>query len=69
MQLIAAEITDVAALNMCAKPMQWLGTFSKAPSNTKNGDAYHNATDNKSYVMDNNKWSVLAEVSVGRQGP
>ena len=69
MQLIAAGITDVAGLNMCAKPMKWLGTFSKAPSNTKNGDAYHNSTDNKSYVMDNNKWSVLAEVSVGPQGP
>jgi uncharacterized protein (TIGR02145 family) len=59
----------MAALNMCGKSMQWLGTFVTAPSNAKNGDAYHNTTDNKSYVMDNNKWSVLAEVSVGPQGP
>jgi uncharacterized protein (TIGR02145 family) len=49
-------------------PMKWLGTFSEAPRNAKDGDAYHNTTDKKSYVMDNRKWNVLAEVSVGPQG-
>jgi uncharacterized protein (TIGR02145 family) len=50
-------------------PMKWLGSFSAVPSYAKEGDAYHNSADGKSYVMDNHKWSVLSEVSVGPQGP
>jgi hypothetical protein len=49
-------------------PMKWIGSFSDAPRNAKDGDAYHNTMDKKSYVMDNRKWNVLAEVSVGPQG-
>lgn len=49
--------------------MRWRGTFSSAPTNPLNGDAYHNATDNKSYIRFNSKWTVLSEVSVGPQGP
>jgi hypothetical protein len=59
----------LATGNMDKDSMKWLGTFSTAPSNANNGDAYHNSKDGKSYVMDNQKWSVLAEVSVGPQGP
>lgn len=50
-------------------PMKWLGTYSKAPGFAKNGYAYHNTTNNKSYVLKNSHWEVLAEVSVGPQGP
>jgi len=49
-------------------PMKWLGTFSTTPISAKDGDAYHNSANNKSYVFDNNTWSVLADVSVGPEG-
>jgi outer membrane lipoprotein-sorting protein len=50
--------------------MVWLGAFAVAPtSNLRNGCAYHNTADNKSYVYKNSAWAVLAEVSVGPQGP
>ena len=68
-QALAVALFLVIPLFAANNPMTWLGTFSKAPVSAKNGDAYHNTTDNKSYVMNNNVWSVLAEVSVGPQGP
>jgi hypothetical protein len=52
-----------------APTMHWLGAFSAAPSSPAQGDAYHNTTNNKSYVRSGTSWKVLAEVSVGPQGP
>jgi uncharacterized protein (TIGR02145 family) len=49
--------------------MKWLGSFTSAPATAKNGEAYHNTTAKESYVLNNNSWEVLSEVSVGPQGP
>ena len=67
MALLAAVKSSVAQKS--PPTMHWLGSFSIAPVSANNGDAFHNLTDNKSYVMENRAWKVLAEVSVGPQGP
>lgn len=59
-----------AAENITVKnSMKWLGSYRKAPLTNKNGSAYHNVSDDKSYVLNNGVWEILAEVSVGPQGP
>jgi uncharacterized protein (TIGR02145 family) len=50
----------------------WAGTLTTAQAAAlalKEGLAYHNSDNGKSYVYHNNAWEVLAEVSVGPQGP
>jgi uncharacterized protein (TIGR02145 family) len=52
--------------------VSWVGTLTTAQAaalTLKEGLAYHNSDDNKSYVYHNNAWEILAEVSVGPQGP
>jgi hypothetical protein len=46
-------------------PVLWMGSSATAPTFVINGDAYYNTTDNKSYIMKNNQWTILADVSTG----
>jgi hypothetical protein len=63
--LFAATCISLAS---AAPTMHWLGTFGAAPASTTDGDAYHNSSDNKSYVRSLGVWRTLAEVSVGPKG-
>jgi uncharacterized protein (TIGR02145 family) len=59
----------VTQATLADKPMRWLGTFSQSPSKISEQDAYHNSSDNKSYIRNNSNWEILAENSIGQQGP
>lgn len=50
----------------------WAGTMTQAQADglpPKEGIAFHNSENGKSFVYHNYAWEVLAEVSVGPQGP
>ncbi|NOU18535.1 MAG: hypothetical protein HOO91_13350 [Bacteroidales bacterium] len=50
--------------------IQWLGTFSTAPSSPTKNQAYYNSTDKKSYVYDGLSWSIITQDgSQGSAGP
>lgn len=50
-------------------PMKWLGAFTSAPGGAKDGSAYYNTADKRSYVMESGKWTILADLVVGPPGP
>ncbi len=71
----AGNITSAQAILTVASvsaAIEWAGTLSTAQAALlalKEGLAYHNNVDNKSYVYHNNAWETMAEISVGPQGP
>jgi RPA family protein len=41
--------------------MQWLGSFTSAPANPTENQAYYNQTDGISYIWDGSQWQTLAQ--------
>ncbi|MCB9001670.1 MAG: collagen-like protein [Bacteroidales bacterium] len=50
--------------------VEWLGTYTVAPSSPSTNQAYYNSVDGKAYIWDGDSWEVLAQDGVqGPEGP